>query len=151
MIKRAVLFTITLVCLTTASSIIGTCSRVVSDTASTVYNEVKPQSLLNKYTEFKNIHARLSAMQSTIETLETTRKSTIETYGSDASKYPRDVRQDLASAAQEIAGTKAAFNRLASEYNANLAKINYRFCNVGDLPAGAVDPLPREYITYISK
>ena len=44
---------------------------------------------------------------------------------------------------------KAAFNSLAADYNANMAKINFAFCNIGTMPAGADIPLPREFRQYI--
>lgn len=131
--------------------IIGYGCSFVGNAANTAYNEFKPSKLLEKYTEFKTIHSRLSAMKATIDTLEASKQSTILSYGSDMAKMPRDVRQDLASSTAEIAGTKAAFNRLASDYNRNMALFNYRFCNIGELPEGAFDPLPRDYVEYKTK
>ncbi len=49
----------------------------------------------------------------------------------------------------ELAGVIAAYNSLAAEYNAQMAKENWAFCNVGDLPAGATEPLPREFAAYM--
>jgi hypothetical protein len=46
---------------------------------------------------------------------------------------------------------KYSFNQLAADYNAQMAKINYAFCNVGQLPQGATTPLPREYKPYIGE
>jgi hypothetical protein len=45
-------------------------------------------------------------------------------------------------------GIKASYRTLAAEYNAAMAKFNYRFANAGDLPEGATEPLPREFATY---
>lgn len=117
----------------------------------TVKQEFQPSTLLAKYEEFKKLHAALESMQSTIATLENSMASTIEMYGQDATKWPRDVRQDVASSRIEIAGTKGRFNQLASEYNAKMSMFNYRFTNVGDLPQGATEPLPRAYVLYITK
>lgn len=43
----------------------------------------------------------------------------------------------------------ASYNSLAVEYNAAMAKINFSFTNIGELPKGASQPLPREYKPYI--
>jgi hypothetical protein len=48
----------------------------------------------------------------------------------------------------EVAGVKASYNSLAAEYNANMVKVHWAFCNAGDLPAGAAEALPREYKPY---
>lgn len=50
---------------------------------------------------------------------------------------------------QEQSGIAASYNSLAAEYNAQMAKWNYAFCNVGTLPKGATEPLPREFKPYI--
>lgn len=49
----------------------------------------------------------------------------------------------------EVAGVKASYNSLAAEYNAQMAKINWRFCNRGQLFKGADEPLPREFALYL--
>jgi hypothetical protein len=48
----------------------------------------------------------------------------------------------------EISGMKASFNDLAAEYNAAMVKINFAFINVGQLPQGATEALPREFKPY---
>ena len=49
---------------------------------------------------------------------------------------------------QEVSGITAGLNALASEYNAQMAKWNWRFTNVGQLPKGATEALPREFKPY---
>ena len=51
----------------------------------------------------------------------------------------------------EVAGIKASYNQLVSEYNSQMSKLNWRFCNVGNLPQGATEVLPREYKPYETK
>jgi len=50
-----------------------------------------------------------------------------------------------------VAGIKASYNQLAAEYNAGMVKINWRYTNVGDLPPGSTEPLPREFKPYITE
>jgi hypothetical protein len=127
------------------------CNRVVSDTKETVYKEVSPQALLKKYEWFKNASAELDKKKADIDVFAARKASIAETYGKDATKWPRDVRETLAQSSTELAGIKSSFNSLAAEYNAQMAKINWRFCNIGDLPEGATVALPRDYKTYVSE
>ena len=59
-------------------------------------------------------------------------------------------KADLQLAIAERIGVASSYNQLAAEYNSNMAKINYRFCNVGDVPDGS-EVLPKGYPEYISK
>ena len=49
---------------------------------------------------------------------------------------------------QEQAGMVLSYNALAAEYNAKMAEMHWAFTNVGQLPAGASEPLPREFAPY---
>jgi hypothetical protein len=71
--------------------------------------------------------------------------------GESRKDWAREDREQLNVWMQEVAGVKASFNQLAAEYNANMAKFNYRFTNAGDLPRGATEVLPREFRTYIGE
>jgi hypothetical protein len=50
----------------------------------------------------------------------------------------------------ELDGVKASYNDLAADYNSAMSKANVNFTNVGDLPKGASEPLPREVAPYIN-
>jgi len=49
---------------------------------------------------------------------------------------------------QELAGIISSYNDLAAQYNSNMSKWNWDFTNIGKLPKGAVETLPREYAPY---
>jgi len=73
-------------------------------------------------------------------------------YGSAARKeWAREDREQFNVWSSEVAGVKASYNSLAAEYNAQMAKMNWRFTNVGMLPQGATQPLPREYKPYVEE
>src|SRR3990167_6246123 len=75
-----------------------------------------------------------------------------ETYKDFArQKWPREDREQYNVWSSEVAGVKASYNTLAAEYNAQMAKFNWRFANVGELPKGADKPLPREFKPYITQ
>jgi hypothetical protein len=54
----------------------------------------------------------------------------------------------VAQAEAERIGVASSYNDLAARYNSAMAKINWRFANVGDVPAGS-EALPREYREYV--
>lgn len=117
---------------------------------STTQQEFAPSALLKKYEQFKDMHASLSAKRSSIEILEDDYAQAMLEYPDPVAR-PRDVRDSMSLSRRERAGLKLSYNNLAAEYNAAMAKFNYAFCNVGSLPQGATEPLPREYAPYLTK
>lgn len=71
--------------------------------------------------------------------------------GMPRSGWAREDREQYSLWSSEVAGVKASFNQLAGEYNAAMAKFNYRYANRGMLPEGAEEPLPREYKPYVTE
>lgn len=112
-----------------------------SDAGQTVYNEFKASSLLKKYEYFKDLSAAIDKKRADIEMYQ----SEIETFTEKDDAFYIQQRKS------ELLGIIAMHNQLCSEYNSAMSKFNYRFTNAGDLPAGAVTPLPREYKPYINK
>lgn len=113
------------------------------------YQEVRPKELLRKYEWFKNQAAALDKKKADIVIMEAKYKATVgDADGTPLKDLPRDMRTEINQSRAELVGVKSSFNSAAAEYNAQMAKINWRFCNVGDLPEGATDPLPREFAAY---
>jgi two-component SAPR family response regulator len=112
---------------------------------------MKASTLLKKYEWFKDAAAQLDKKQADIAMYESMVEETKKDYGPDQSKWPRDVRETQSQRKTEMLGVKSSYNSLAAEYNAAMAKINYEFCNVGDLPRGATKPLPRAFKPYETK
>ena len=130
---------------------IGTCHflNYANDAASTVTNELAPSTLLAKYTWLKEAHAQLDKKQADIRVMQASLDSLTSQYqGVPRNKWARTDLDTWAQKSDELAGTKMSYNQLAAEYNAKMAEIQYRFCNVGTLPQGATEPLPREYAPY---
>lgn len=107
---------------------------------------------VSKYEWFKDAAAKLEAKQANISAAESRLAALDEQYkGVPRKDWPRaDLEQSNVWRA-EVSGMKAGFNDLAAEFNARMAKANYRYANVGDLPAGADKPLPREFKPYEDK
>ena len=111
------------------------------DVKETAYNEFKVSTLLKKYEYFKDLSAAIDK-----------KRADIEVYQAEIQSFTdKDDRFYVEQRKSELLGIIAMHNQLCSEYNSAMSKFNYRFTNIGDLPEGAVEPLPREYKPYINK
>jgi Tfp pilus assembly protein PilV len=131
-------------------SLFGTCVRSCSNAEETAYKEFNASALLKKYEYFKDISSQLDKKVADLSVFTVKIKSLKADYvGKDRSKWARDDREQLSIWQSELDGMKASYNELAAQYNSAMSKFNYAFCNVGSLPKGAADPLPREFKPYI--
>ncbi len=111
--------------------------------------ELGPKELLRKYEWFKNASSQLDKKQADIKVYEKRISSMTKNYEDvPRNKWAREDREQYNLWDSEVAGIKASYNTLAADYNAQMAKVNWRFANVGQLPEGAEDPLPREFKPY---
>jgi len=114
--------------------------------------EFGPRALLQKYELFKDMAASLDALKADIRVYEGNVAQMSEDYeGTPRKDWDRTDKEQMSQWRAEVAGVKSQFNAVAAEYNAAMAKFNYAFCNVGDLPQGATEPLPREFKAYITR
>lgn len=136
-------------------ALVGTISYVFgwfSDAGETVKKEYSASAVLKKYEWFKDASAQLDKKMSDIKVYEQRMLNLEEDYkGVTRRDWAREDREQYNVWSSEIAGVKASYNQLAAEYNAAMAKFNYSFANRGELPAGATDPLPREYKPYLEQ
>lgn len=126
------------------ASIFGGCGRYYRDATDTLYKEAKASTLLKKYEWFKDSKAQLESFAASIKINE----KKLKFLEADRTNWNRDDRQNWHQATVELAGIKAAYNNLAAEYNSKMASENWRFCNVGSLPQGSTEPLPRDFAPY---
>jgi len=126
-------------------SVIHSCTSYVGKAATVVSNEIDPQVLQSKYEWFKDAYSQLQADKANINVTSGKIKS-LPKQGLD-----RTDREQLMIWEQELAGYKGAYNDLASQYNAEMAKWNWRFTNIGDLPKGETEPLPRNVAPYVEE
>lgn len=113
-----------------------------------VQQEVDPFALQKKYEWFKDSAAQLDARHADIAVYESRFKAIGGKVGECPPAVDRVAREQCMVWVQEVSGITAGYNSLASEYNAEMAKWNWRFTNVGQLPKGATEPLPREFKPY---
>ena len=127
-----------------------TSCRYVNDAKNTAFDEFSPSALLKKYEDFKEMSAQLDKKLADLKVYEVRFADLLSQYdGVKRKDWAREDREQYNLWQSEQAGIKASYNDLAAQYNSGMSKFNYRFCNVGDLPKGANEPLPREYKPYI--
>lgn len=115
-------------------------------------SETDPRAVQEKYEWFKDVSATLDAKSASIDVYKQRMTDIEESYDGEPRKnWTREDREQYNVWSSEVSGLKASFNNLASEYNAQMAKWNWRFANVGGLPEGADKVLPREYKPYITE
>lgn len=125
----------------------STCGEAVQ----VAHDEVEPKALLTKYTWLKEAHAQLDKKKADIVVYQTRIESLDNVYKDvSRTKWSREDREQYNIWLSELAGVKASYNDLAAQYNAKMAEVNWKFTNVGDLPQGVTETLPREYAPYIA-
>lgn len=121
-----------------------------TDTAKVVKQEFSASAMLKKYEWFKDVSAQLDKKKADIGVYHQRVKDLkVDYQGEKRKDWQRSDREQLNIWRSELAGVKASYNSLSAEYNSQIAKFNWSFANVGQLPAGATTPLPREYRSYV--
>jgi hypothetical protein len=148
-LRLAVIWIVILMAVGLGLRVVGTAFGWFGQTAQLASTQFGPAELLRKYEWFKDASAQLDKLHADIGLYDQRRKSLQATYGeTPRAQWPRDDREEWNLIESEVAGVKAAYNDLAAQYNAQMAKFNYRFANAGELPQGADRVLPREYRNY---
>jgi hypothetical protein len=130
---------------------IGLVGGAATNAAQVIQKEFYPDALLRKYEWFKDAAAALDKKQADIGVYGSRLTALSADYkGVPRAQWPRDDREQMSIWQSELSGVKASYNGLAAEYNAEMAKLNWRFTNVGDVPQGG-RPLPREYRPYVEE
>jgi len=147
--NKAFLLATVLLC---AVALLAVSCRYANDASDTLYKETKASTLLKKYEYYKDVSAQLDAKMASIHILENTIIDLKTQYGETPRKeWARENREDYNLKNEELAGLKLSFNTLAADYNAQMSKLNWAFCNVGSLPEGAETPLPKNYKPYLTQ
>ena len=117
--------------------------------AQVVQEQFGATASLKKYEAFKDWAAQLDAKAATLKSYQNRLKELEKSYaGRSRSEWTREDREQFNLWQQYIAGIRSSYNSLAAEYNAAMAKSNYAYANVGQLPQGANNPLQKEYRLY---
>ena len=133
-----------------SSSACGFACGFVGNADKVLQQEFNPTVMRDRYVWFKDASAALDKKVADISVYRGRLTRLREDYP-NVQSMPRDVREQRAIWESELSGVKASYNSLAAEYNSAMAKINWSFTNVGSLPAGATQVLPREYKPYLEE
>ena len=125
--------------------VLNTVGWLASRSVDVAKQELDPAELLRKYEWFKDASATLDKKNADIQ-MYTERVAFLQ--GLPRDDMDRADKEQLSIWQTELLGVRASYNLLAAEYNSQMAKINWAFTNVGDLPSGATQVLPREFRTY---
>jgi len=127
-------------------------TKMIDNGFTSIENQFSPSELLKKYEWFKDAAAQCEQKLATLKSYETRFENMQKSYGTvGRSKWDRADKEQYNVWESEYLGLKASYNDLAAQYNAAMVKFNYAFCNVGQLPKGADEPLPREFKPYINE
>ena len=120
-----------------------------NEAAAVAQEQFGAREMLRKYEWFKDAAAQLEKKQADMSVYDSRLKSLTDAYpGKTRGQWAREDREQWSIWQSEAAGVRASYNSLAAEYNAAMAKLNWRFANAGQLPAGASSPLPRDFKPY---
>lgn len=122
-----------------------------SETAQIAKEEFGPRAMLKKYEYFKDVAAQLDKKRGDVGIYQSRISSMVQDYeGSKRKDWDRTDKEQMSTWQSEVSGVKASYNALAADYNSQMSKFNWAFTNVGSLPKGAIDTLPREFKEYLS-
>ena len=122
------------------------------EAAEVTREEFGPRAVLQKYEWFKDASAQLDKKRVDIRVYEARLEALQAAYdGVERNDWDRVDKQQGNLWLAELTGVISSYNSLAAEYNAEMSKFNWRFANVGELPRGASQPLPKEYRPYEEK
>ena len=142
--NRSWMIGLALMCVSAGGTLIA-----CDEAAQVAQEELGPRALLKKYEWCKEAHAQLDKKQADIKVYQASLKRISDQYKDvPRRKWAADDRDDYNMRSTELAGIVASYNDLAAQYNAKMAEVNWSFTNVGQLPKGADEPLPREYAPY---
>lgn len=125
-------------------------AAVANRTLDVAQQQFDPAVLLQRYEWFKDAAASLDQKEASVKVYARRLTEMKAQYGdAPRSKWAREDREQFSIWTSEVDGIKASYNELAAQYNAQMAKFNWRFTNRGMLPQGATEPLPREFKPYV--
>jgi hypothetical protein len=132
-------------------SVVGIVCNYAGEAVQVAQEEFGPRELLRKYEWFKDAAAQLERKRSDIDVYQV-RLDVLNEYARN--EWDRIDKENYAQWQTEVAGVTSSFNMLAAEYNSQMAKFNWQFCNAGQMPKGVpsdATPLPREFAEYRNK
>lgn len=124
-------------------------NTIAANAARATEEQLDARTLIKRYEWFKDASAQLDKKLADLHVYESRFQQLKDQYtGKTRADWAREDREQFNLWASEVAGIQSSYNTLAAEYNAAMSKINHRWTNYGDMPAGATTPLPKEFKPY---
>jgi len=112
--------------------------HVLDKTAETGYGIVdktlNADNVLFNYEQFHDLYQGAKQQAVNITNSKNQISTFKETYGEDASKYTKDVRNDLSFQQQNLEGYLLQYQKIVSEFNSNSQKLNRELFKSKELP-----------------
>jgi len=112
--------------------------HVLDKTAETGYGIVdktlNADNAIFNYEQFHDLYQGAKQQAVNISNSKNQINNLQETYGEDASKYPKDVRNDLSFQQQTLEGYLLQYQKIVSEFNSNSKKLNRELFKAKELP-----------------
>jgi hypothetical protein len=109
----------------------------INESKEVAWQETRPQVLLKKYMYFKDLSSTIDNQRANLIVYQEELKD---------STLLGEYKQQRKS---EAIGIAMNYNGLVAKYNSEMSKVNYAFCNIGQLPQSNLEPLPREFKPFI--
>ncbi len=131
-----------------ASFLSVACGRACTEAVDVAHEEYGARAAVRKYEWFKDTAAQLQKKMADIEVYKQRISVMEKDYeGTKRKDWDRTDKEQKNQWHNELAGVRASYNGLAAEYNSNMSKANFRYANVGDVPAGS-EALPINFSAY---
>jgi len=109
-------------------------SNSVQTAHDVVDKTINVNNALFNYEEFFNKYEGAKMQATNIKNTEKAIQTLKDTYGEDATKWPKDVRSDYSNLQQNIEGYKMMYQKIVQEYNADSQKLNRNLFKSKSLP-----------------
>jgi len=109
-------------------------SNSVQTAHDVVDKTINVNNALFNYEEFFNKYEGAKMQATNIKNTEKSMQTLKDTYGEDAMKWPKDVRNDYSNLQQNIEGYKMMYQKIVQEYNADSQKLNRNLFKSKSLP-----------------
>lgn len=124
--------------------------KINEGAATVVVSNFDPVRMQKVYENLQTLKTDIEKYKVIALTYDDKQQSLMKLYGANATAWPKDVRSEYADDDWAKTGALNNYNNLVSQYNGEMSKWNYAFCNIGPAPYGVqgYQPMPKGYREY---
>lgn len=109
-------------------------NKAADGTKTIISRTLDGDNILFQYEHFFDMYEGAKQQAANIKKQETSLEDLKVTYGEDALKWPKDVRQDSAFIRETISGLNMQYQSIVARYNADSSKLNRKLFKDKSLP-----------------